>query len=303
MKTLYEVVGFSKQAHWEWVQRQQKLLDKWLLLEPIVSQWRADHPCMSLKKMYHKIQPNFIGINAFIDYCMSHGYKAVSYKKAPRTTALSKKKDYPNLLIDLKISDIDQVWVSDTTYFKILNKWYYLTFVMDLFSRRILGFSAASRLFADANLEALKMTFKTRKKHQFNNKLIHHSDRGSQYKSILYTNALKNAGIQISMGRIVYDNIHIERVHQTIKGEYLIHRNIKSEKNLNFHLPKDVRLYNDQRPHLSLDMKTPSEFESYICNVPFYQRTFMKVFAFKKKQRSKNSQKNSPNPAQLTLPF
>lgn len=303
MKSLYPLVGFSKQAHWEWVKRQKRLLDKWLLLEPIVSEWRDNHPSMSLKKMYRQIKPDFIGVNAFINYCMINGYEAVSYKKAPRTTVLSEKADYPNLLADLKIWDINQVWVSDTTYFKILEKWFYLTFIMDLFSRRILGYFHADHLLADANLEALKMAFQLRNMYRFNHTLIHHSDRGTQYKSILYTNALKTAEIQISMGRIVYDNIHVERVHQTIKGEYLIHRNIKSERDLIYHLNKDVRFYNEQRPHLSLDMMTPLEFESYICNVPLSQRTYLEVFASKKNKRSKKILKNSPNPAQLLLPF
>ena len=153
---------------------------------------------------------------------MTNGFEAVSYKKAHRTTVLGPSPDYPNLLIDLEILGLNQVWVSDTTYFKVCQKWYYLTFIRDLFSRRIIGHFATDQLFADANLKAFEMALQTRNKKRFNHKLIHHSDRGSQYKSKLYTSALKTAEIQVSMGRIVYDNIHIERVHQTIKGEYLL---------------------------------------------------------------------------------
>lgn len=303
MKSLYDVVGFSKQAHWEWSKRQKSILDKWLLLEPVLREWRERHPSMSLKKLHHVIQPDFIGINGFIEYGMLNGFEAISYKKAPKTTILSENPDFPNLLIDRKISGINQVWVSDTTYLKVLEKWYYLTFVMDLYSRRIIGHYASSNLFAKAHLEAFKTALRTRKMNQFNNQLIHHSDRGSQYKSQLYTDAVRKAKAHISMGRIVYDNIHIERVNQTIKGEYLIHRNIKSEKDLIFHLNNDIALYNTERPHLSLDKMNPVEFERYICNIPVSQRTFLEPFASKKNRRPKKDSDLFINPDQLKFQF
>lgn len=303
MKSLYDVAGFSKQAQWEWAQRQKTILDKWLLLEPVLCAWRARHPSMSLKKLYHQIQPDFISINPFIDYGMAKGFEAISYKKMPKTTVLTESMDFPNRLLGLKIFDINQVWVSDTTYFKILNKWYYLTFIMDLYSRRIIGYHATDRLFAEANAKALQMALQNRGISQFDHKTIHHSDRGSQYKSELYTTMLRKAQIQISMGRIVFDNIHMERVNQTIKGEYLIHRNIKSEKDLLFHLPKDVEYYNNERPHLSLNKKTPADFECYLSNIPLSQRTFLEVFASKKHLRSNGKSNVVSNPAQLKLPF
>lgn len=287
MKSLYNVVGFTKQAHWEWVQRQKTILDKWLLLEPVLIEWRDKHPAMSLKKLHHRVQPDFISVNPFIEFAMMNGFAAISYKKPPKTTVLADSVDFPNRLISKKILDINQVWVSDTTYFKILTKWFYITFVMDLYSRRIIGFHCAENLFAQANKKALEMALKTRKLTSFNNRLIHHSDRGSQYKSELYTKVLKKAEIQISMGRIVYDNIHVERVHQTIKGEYLIHRNIKSFNDLIFHLEKDVYLYNNERPHLNLNLMSPVEFESYLSNIPLGQRTSLEVFASRKNLRTK----------------
>ena len=108
------------------------------------------------------------------------------------------------------------------------------------------------------------------------------------------------------MGKIVYDNIHIERFNQTIKGEYLKHRNIQSFTDLKKHLSNDIYLYNFERPHDALDMKTPSEFERYLCNIPLCQRTKMKVFALKTKRYSsswnkKNSNSNDPNQLKLSL--
>ena len=306
MTALYEVLNIKKQHHWEWKKRQVKYADNWLLLEALLKEWRSNHPCMSLKKLYLQIQPNFIGRDKFMAYGMANGYEALNYKKPPITTFGSTVSHYPNLLFELKIRKTDQVWVSDTTYFKIGNKWYYITFVMDLYSRFIVGYHAAENLFASANLATLDKAFQTRKKTGFDHQLIHHSDRGSQYKSHLYTHALTKAQINISMGKIVYDNIHIERFNQTIKGEYLKHRNIKNYKDLVYHLEKDIRFYNYQRPHISLAMKTPAEFESYICNVPLCQRTYLNVFALESNQGQKLKNlknKDTANPNQLALPL
>jgi len=303
MKLLYEVLNIKKQHQWEWEKRQKQLTDNWLLLEAILKEERGKHPSMSLKKLYIKIQPSFIGRDKFIAYGMTNGYEPISYKKKPTTTFGSSTVQYSNLLFELKIRNINQVWVSDTTYFKIGDKCYYITFIMDLFSRFIVGFHAAENLFAQANLNTFNRALQTRNITQFNHQLIHHSDRGSQYRSLLYTDALKAAQINISMGKIVYENIHMERFNQTIKGEYLKHRNINTYKDLLFHLKKDVQLYNFERPHLSLGMKTPAEFESYICNLPLCQRTSFSVFALDSDKGQNLKNKINKNPNQLILPL
>ena len=167
MKQLYALCGITKQSHWEWRKSQSILLDKWLLLEPIIKEWRVRHPSMSLKKLYLKIAPDFIGRDSFIDYAMANGFEAIRYQKRPirpKTTIYSEKQSYPNLLIDLVIIDINTVWVSDTTYFKIKDKWYYITFIMDLYSRYILGFYAAENLLTYANLECLNGAENSKKK-------------------------------------------------------------------------------------------------------------------------------------------
>lgn len=303
MKSLYEVLNIKKQHHWEWEKRKKQQADNWLLLEAILKEERAKHPSMSLKKLYLKIQPNFIGRDKFIAYGMTNGYEPISYKKKPTTTFGNSTVQYSNLLFELKITGINQVWVSDTTYFKIGDKWYYITFIMDLYSRFIVGFYASDNLFAQANLNTFNMALQTRNITQFNHQLIHHSDRGSQYRSLLYTDALKAAQINISMGKIVYENIHMERFNQTIKGEYLRHRNINTYKDLLFHLQKDIRLYNFERPHLSLGMKTPAEFESYICNLSLCQRTLFSVFALDSDKGQNYKNKINKNPNQLILPL
>jgi len=301
LTNLYKVVGSSRQALKGYQKRSQKEADQWLLLQTIVSEWRTRHPAMSLTKIYNRIQPNFIGQNKFVRFGMLYGFEPAKTKKSIKTTIPVCTRSYPNLLYQLIINDVNQVWVSDITYFRLKGKWVYIVLIMDLYSRRIIGCYWSKNMFATANLEALKIAFKNRKCRLFKNQLIHHSDRGSQYNSLLYTGALNDAQILISMGRIVYDNVHMERAIQTIKNEYLIHRSIQSPIDLSTHLKKDVRLYNTERPHIELGRKTPVEFERYICNIPLCQRTPLRVFALNTKKALNNEQNIDIN--QLTLPF
>lgn len=301
MKTMYELLAISKQAHLAFQKRRQEEEDQFLVLIPLLDQYREAHPCMSLKKLYHKIHPPVLGRNKFIDFGMVYGYEAVRYAKVPKTTIPVCKTSYPNLLSNALILGPDQVWVSDITYFKLLGKFYYLVFIMDLYTRRIIGHHASERLFAQANIQALNRALATRGITRFNHQLIHHSDKGSQYTSDLYTNALHEAQIRISIGKIVYDNIHMERTHQTIKGEYLIHRNIKQPPDLPKHLDEVINLYNEERPHAALNMMTPCEYERHLLTVPLFQRTPLQVFALVSKSFQRKPKPFDPN--QLFLPF
>ena len=97
---------------------------------------------------------------------------------------------------------------------------------------------------------------------------------------------LKN-GIRVSMGNCCFDNTHMESCNGILKNEYLKHRNINSGRDLTRFLAQDVRLYNEERPHGSLGMMTPNEFERYICNIPLEERTRLPIFADKFKVNKK----------------
>ena len=301
MSELYALVGTCRQAHHIMYWRRQHLEERLLLLSEVMAQERSKHPSMSLKKMYHRLQPDFIGRDAFIDYSMENGFEPVFAFKKPQLTRSSDLLAYPNLLHGKKILDINQVWASDITYFKVAGKWCYIVLIEDLCSRRIIGYCAAQNLFAQANMMALNMAFQTRGLSIFNRQLIHHSDRGSQYRSHEYTQALNQAQIQISMAYSCFDNAYMESTNGIIKNEYLKHRPIKSFEDLLRYLQQDVALYNNERPHGSLRMKTPAEFESYIFNIPISQRTFLKIFTDKSKQH--NLLILQPDNQQLTFQF
>lgn len=281
---LYQIAQTSRQAHHRLRQQLQDIEDKFIILTTLLCEERQKHPAMSLKKLYHRLAPDFIGRDAFIDFCMENGFETVFPYKKPQLTRSSDLRCYPNLLHDSKICDINQVWVSDITYLKVDGKWCYITFIMDLYSRKILGYNAADNLFAAANVHALEMAFKQRNCFDFKHKLIHHSDRGTQYRSAVYTQLLNNTNVQISMAYSCFDNSYMESANNILKNEYLIHRNIQSLQDLKRHLRNDVDLYNQERPHGNLNKMTPNEFERYIFNMPISQRTLLPVYTDKSKK-------------------
>jgi len=148
---------------------------------------------------------------------------------------------------------------------------------MDVYSRKIIGHYASASLVALANVAALKLALKTRKG-QMLNQLIHHSDKGTQYVFSEYVQLLQNNNIQISMANTVYENSHSERLNGIIKNEYLSHRNIQTLQQLIKHLDRDVKLYNQDRPHWELNMMSPIEYEEYLLKTPKCQRTKMSIY-------------------------
>ena len=287
MRALYQAAGTSKQAHLAFMKRQMEREDKFLMLELLLKEERAKHPGMSLKKLYLRTAPDFVGRDLFIEYCRENGFEATLPYKKRHTTNASRAGAYPNLCVGLILLDINQLWVSDITYFKIGNVYFYIVLIMDVYSRKILGYHASNRMFAQANRQALLMAMKARGMKNYDKKLIHHSDKGSQYRSIIYIEELLNNGIRVSMGNCCYDNAHMESHNGIIKNQYLIHRPIHTGKDLLKFLAQDVLLYNSERPHGSLSMMTPNQFERYICNIPFEDRTRLPIFADKFKANKK----------------
>lgn len=305
MKDLYAVANISKQGHLASVKNHLDQSDEFLLLSAVLKEERGLHPAMSLKKLYHKLNPGFVGRDAFVNFGMLNGFEPFQRVRRTRHSDLKDTKIYPNLLHDLVICDVNRLWVSDITYFKIGDQWFYITFIEDVYSRKILGWQASDRMFATANVKAFEMALEYRVANgvpaKFNHTLIHHSDKGSQYRSSVYTDRVEKQEILISTGNCCYDNAFMESLNGIMKNEYLKHRAIHNFKDLIRHLKQDVHLYNYSRPHGSLKGMTPDEFERYISNIPLWDRTAISVFTDKK--RKNNLLHIHTDAQQLTLPF
>jgi len=276
------------------MQRLRNQIEKRTIYIRLMEQIREIHPGMGLRTMYEMLEPEGIGRDAFIALGLQEGFRLQAMEKQTRTTFSIKSNRYTNLLIGKKFTDVNQLWSSDITYLFVLGKFYYLVMIMDVYSRRIIGYSIADNMRAENNFQALKMALTVRGITHYQKRLIHHSDKGSQYISDIYTDTLNDYGIDISMCDEVYENTHIERVNETIKNQYLNRMEIKNEKELKQKVERVIRTYNEQRPHQSLSLMTPVRYEEFLKTIPKEKRKQMEIFTVKKEN-------NQPDPNQLKL--
>lgn len=270
MKQLFEMVNISKQGHLSFIDRHSKEEQDNMIILSAIAGLRVLHPQMGAKKMYELLRPENIGRDKFISFAVANGYGIQRIRNFQKTTNASRIYKYQNLINGLVVHDINNVWVSDITYFELGDTFYYLTFIEDIYSRRIIGSIAYPTLQAKANLYALNIALKTRGISRYQS-LIHHSDRGVQYTSNEYVKALDDRNIKISMCSSVYENAFVERVNGIIKNEYLNHWTINDYTALKQKLKLAVYLYNNERPHWNLGKMTPVDFENYIKELSFEQ--------------------------------
>lgn len=238
---------------------------------------REEHPGCGVEKMYFTLKPDWLGRDQFIEIMMGLGYRLVPAKSHTRTTIPASYK-YPSLIEGMVLWNKNQLWQTDITYFRVGDGFCYIVFILDVYTKKIIGYQASDHMRATANLQALKMALRACDKPLTN--LIHHSDRGSQYIDRTYTGMLTKRGIHISMGFKAQDNAYAERVNGIIKNEYLRFKKIRSLQELEKELRKAVNHYNNKRIHRSLPRKiTPNKFEKELVNLERQKRPTVIVYA------------------------
>jgi putative transposase len=168
---------------------------------------------------------------------------------------------YPNLAQNLVLSDINQLWVADLTYVRLLGEFVYLAVVLDAWSRRVLGWSVERHMRTSLAVAALEQAIVLR---QPRPGLVHHSDRGSQYASNEYVERLEQLGARMSMSRAgsPWENGKCERFMRTLKQEQLDGRPYRNLEELRLNLEGFLEtVYNRQRMHSALGYRSPEEFE------------------------------------------
>ncbi len=270
LNDLYRVLGISKQSIDQYHKRQQIFDSKFSDLLIAVDELRAEHPGCGVEKMYYTLNPDFIGRDRFVEALMQIGYRTRRIKNYHRTTIPAWYK-YPNLIEGMVVKQKNTVWQSDITYFDINGTFYYIVFIIDVFTRQIVGYAVSDHLRAEANLRALKMAIKNHGAPR-----IHHSDRGSQYIDKSYTKWLTDHNTNISMGLQAQDNAYAERINGTIKNEYLKHWNIKTFNELKRKVNNAVLHYNSKRIHDSLPARiSPNEYHHTV----HHYKTTEEIFA------------------------
>lgn len=200
-----------------------------------------------------------VGRDKLFDFLRAENLLAYKRKKYHKTTNSKHwMRKYPNKIKDLDITRPEQVWVADITYLQVKKKHYYLHLITDAYSKKIMGYQLADNMMT---IETSKALLKALKKRIYRKKLIHHSDRGLQYCSNVYTDILKSNNIDISMteNSDPYENAVAERINGILKDEFEMDYIFESFDSLNKQLNESVDIYNRFRPHLSINLKTPNQ--------------------------------------------
>ncbi len=189
----------------------------------------------------------------------------VSKAFTPTTTQTDPtKQPAPNTLSrDFTAEKPNQKWVADITYLPTLAGWVYLAVVIDLFSRKVVGWAVSDSLATPLVAEALRQAIESRR--PVGRELLHHSDRGCQYTSDVYQKTLRTLGIECSMSRTgeCYDNAVAERFFWSLKHEWTKHESFENLQAARLSVFKYVEtFYNPVRLHQTLGYKSPDQFEA-----------------------------------------
>jgi len=266
LNSLYEVAGITKQGVWDHFRREKAELEMIERVIGRVDRRRKEHPGEGLEKLYDQLNPQGLGRDKFCRIFGQLGY-AVRRTKNPIRTTIPAHKVFNNLIEGRIVDAPNQVWQSDITYIKVGDRFYYLTFIIDVYTRRIVGYAVSDSLRAEANIRALKMAFATVPSDELRG-CVHHSDRGSQYTDGRYLKMLRGKDMLISMAGRAQDNAFAERINGVIKNEYLIPWSLSSYRQLQYYSKKAVIDYNTKRHHGSLGKCSPADYETAWRKLP-----------------------------------
>lgn len=260
--------GVSRQAYYQGLTRGR---ERECRNQHVVEQVRAVRrvqPRLGTRKLLHVLREPLaehgvrLGRDALFEVLRQARLLVVARRAYHKTTNSHHRfRRHPNLLKEgpqqHRADGCEQIWVADITYLPTDNACVYLSLITDAWSRRIVGHHVHDSLHARQVSQAFKMALRSRQTEQT---LIHHSDRGIQYCSDEYQRLHMRHGVRCSMtdGYDCYQNALAERVNGILKNEFLLHRpaNLEQARRM---VDESVRIYNQQRPHLSLKMKTPDE--------------------------------------------
>lgn len=257
----------SRQAWYQGCQRERDKEERVQCIIQAVKTLRIEQPRLGTRKLHHLLRNNpepmlHVGRDRLFSI-LRQARLLVLTKRAYHKTTNSHHRfhKHPNLLKEgseqVAILKPEQVWVADITYLPTHTNTVYISLVTDAYSRKIVGHHVHESLHTEHVVKALKKALMSRKT---TTSLIHHSDRGLQYCSRMHQSVHEKHGLLCSMtdGYDCYQNALAERINGILKTEFLLSRPADLEQARRM-VDESVKIYNSQRPHLSLKYKTPDE--------------------------------------------
>ncbi|WP_033962396.1 IS3 family transposase [Psychroserpens jangbogonensis] len=262
--TITGCFGLKRDAYYKFKNRDDTRLEREQQIIKIVRQRRKSLPREGVRKLKKSLYNEFtkanlkVGRDTLFNVLRKHQMLTLRKKYRMRTTNSHHRfYKYSNIIKDIEINRPNQVWASDITYIRTVKGFCYLALITDMYSRKIVGYDLSDSLELNGCVRALNKAIYQAKNISG---LIHHSDRGIQYCSNVYTQILKRKKINISMTEEnhCYENAMAERVNGILKDEFYLDQTFANVAHAKRATKNAINLYNEIRLHLSLDYKTPN---------------------------------------------
>ena len=264
---LCRVMQVSRSAYYDWLKRPGQLIDEdtLSLYRRIKELFELSRGSLGNREMTKKLRKEGFNIGRYrVRTVMAKLDFRVTQRVAYKVT--TKQKDgnaVADNLLNQNFNPVapDQVWAGDVTYLKTGEGWMYLAIVMDLYSRRIVGWHVDKRMTSDLVSKALMKAYNLR---QPPKGLVFHSDRGSQYTSKHYRKLLQSYGIRASMGDVgaCWDNAVVERFFGSLKHDWLFKVHQPTREHMQEDVAAYMRYYNLERLHSANNDLSPIEYEN-----------------------------------------
>jgi putative transposase len=240
------------------------------LIEMIKKIHAENYGVYGARKIWHELQRRGVRVaRCTVERLMrENGLRGLLRDKSPRTTRPAAETDRPRDLVkrDFTATGANQLWVADLTYVRTSVGWVYAAFVLDVYSRMIVGWQVSTSLYTDLALDALKLAIWRRQNQDADLQgLVHHSDRGVQYRAIRYTQRLAEAGAVASVGSKgdSFDNAMAEAFNSLYKAELVRNRGPwRGLDDLEMATVEYIDWYNNRRLHGELGHIPPAEHEA-----------------------------------------
>lgn len=262
----------STSAYYAWLKRPvERLNAETLHIHRLMKAWfHRSRQSLGSREMTKKLRDYGINVGRYrVRKLMEKLGLFVTQRVAYKVTTKRNKRDdvAPNLLNqNFNPTGPNEVWAGDVTYLKTAEGWMYLGIVMDLYSRRIVGWHIDKRMTADLVMTAMMKAYNLR---QPPKGLVFHSDRGSQYTSRRYRKLLAGYGIRASMGDVgaCWDNAVVERFFGSLKHDWLFKVAQPTREHMRHDVNEYMRYYNGERLHSAIGDMTPIKYENSLKSV------------------------------------